>query len=285
MHPSHRHRPPRHVRWAAVAVLPLSAALAACSDGSATEGSSGSDPSTTVTDAGLPAGTEDLVGRWAHFDVVAYADESMNTGIISTGFADLELRDGELWNQMTFCHADTVTDQPIEVSISDAATQAILPIATPVEVTEVDGELQVVRPPTPTPIGIRMEDPANESLPDDPDDPRIFDADGDGNPGVTSTVKVSEDLQGEIYLARREIFSYDVTQRGPDQLVGSITDSSEQLILGASNDAFLTPAQWVQVDDPSLNPVIWERVDADWDCERLATERDRLFPPNPEADW
>lgn len=285
MHPSHRHRPPRHVRWAALAVLPLSAALAACSDGSATEGSSGSDTSTTATDAGLPAGAEDLVGRWAHFDVVAYADESMNTGIISTGFADLELRDGELWNQMTFCHADTVTDQPIEVSISDAATQAILPIATPVEVTEVDGELHVVRPPTPTPIGIRMEDPANESLPDDPDDPRIFDADGDGNPGVTSTVKVSEDLQGEIYLARREIFSYDVTQRGPDQLVGSITDSSEQLILGASNDAFLTPAQWVQVDDPSLNPVIWERVDADWDCERLATERDRLFPPNPEADW
>jgi hypothetical protein len=130
-----------------------------------------------------------------------------------------------------------------------------------------------------------MEDPANESLPDDPADPRIFDADGDGNPGVTSTVKVSEDLQGEIYLARREIFSYDVTQRGPDQLVGSITDSSEQLILGASNDAFLTPAQWVQVDDPALNPVIWERVDADWDCDRLAAERDQLFPPNPEADW
>lgn len=279
-------RSPRHLRWAALAVLPLSAALTACSDDSTAEGAPTSEDAADTTGAdALPEGAEDLVGRWAHFDVVAYADESMNTGIISTGFADLELRDGELWNQMTFCHADTVTDQPIEVSISDAATQAILPVATPVEVTEVDGQLRVLRPPTPTPIGIRMEDPANESLPTDPADPRIFDADGDGNPGVTSTVKVSEDLQGEIYLARREIFAYDVTQRGPDQLVGSITDSSEQLILGASNDAFLTPAQWVQVDDPALNPVIWERVDADWDCERLAAERDRLFPPNPEADW
>ncbi len=279
------HRRPRHLRWTALAVVPLAAALAACSDESTAEGTPTSDgASTTVVDA-LPAGAEDLVGRWAHFDVVAYADETMNTGIISTGFADLELRDGELWNQMTFCHADTVTDQPIEVSISDAATQAILPVATPVEVTEVDGQLRVFRPPTPTPIGIRMEDPANESLPTDPADPRIFDADGDGNPGVTSSVKVTEELQGEIYLARREIFVYDVTQRGPDQLVGSITDSSEQLILGASNDAFLTPAQWVQVDDPALNPVIWERVDADWDCDRLAAERDRLFPPNPEANW
>lgn len=279
-------RRPRHLRWAALAVLAQSVALGACSSDSTADGtpSSAVTSTTTVVD-GLPDGAEELVGRWAHFDVVAYSDETMNTGIISTGFADLELRDGELWNQMTFCHADTVTDQPIEVAISDAATQAITPIATPVEVTEVDGELRVSRPPTPTPIGIRMADPANESLPDDPTDPRIFDADGDGNPGITSTVRVSADLQGELYLIRREIFAYDVTQRGPDQLVGSITDSSEQLILGASNPIFLTPAQWVQVDDPALNPVIWERVGKDWDCDRLARERDRLFPPNPEANW
>jgi hypothetical protein len=31
--------------------------------------------------------------------------------------------------------------------------------------------------------------------------------------------------------------------------------------------------------------VIWIRVEPDWDCDRLAEERDRLFPPNPEADW
>jgi hypothetical protein len=285
MHDRPRHRRPRQLRWAALAVLPLCSTFAACSNESTAEGTPTSAVTSTTTEGGLPEGAEELVGRWAHFDVVAYADESMNTGIISTGFADLELRDGELWNQMTFCHADTVTDQPIEVSISDAATQAILPVATPVEVTEVDGALNLIRPPTPTPIGIRLDDPANESLPDDPADPRIFDADGDGNPGVTSSVKVSEDLQGEIYLARREIFAYDVTQVEPDRLVGSITDSSEQLILGASNPAFMTPAQWVQVDDPALNPVIWVRVEPDWDCERLAQERDRLFPPNPEADW
>lgn len=283
------HRPthirPRRVRWAAPAALLLCSALAACSDDRTAEGTPTSGVSRTTADGGLPDGAEELVGRWAHYDVVAYSDDSMNTGIISTGFSDLELRDGELWNQMTFCHADTVTDQPIEVSISDAATRAITPVATPVEVTEHDGELQLSRPATPTPIGIRMDDPANEALPRDPDDPRFFDADGDGNPGVTSTVRVSADLQGEIYLARREIFAYHLTQAEPDRLVGSITDSSEQVILGASDPAFLTPAQWVQVDDPTLNPVIWERVGQDWDCERLASERDRLFPPNPVADW
>ena len=278
-------RPARGIRRATLAALALPALLGACGGDGDAQDPAGTDADAVTSVGSLPPGTEDLVGRWAHFDVVAYSDPTMNTGIISTGFADLELRDGELWNQMVFCHADTVTDQPIEVSISDAATQAILPVETPVEVTDAEGALRLSRPPTPTPIGIRLDDPANEPLPDDPEDPRIFDADGDGNPGVTSTVTVSEDLRAEIYLARREIFAYDLDQVDPDRLEGSITDSSEQLILGASDPAFLTPAQWVQVDDPALNPVIWIRVEPDWDCARLAEERDRLFPPNPEADW
>ncbi len=251
----------------------------------------GADAEATTTTAAaesssLPAGAEDLEGRWAHFDVVAYEDDTMKTLIISTGFADLEVRDGELVNQMVFCHADTANDLGTEVTFSDAATQAILPIATPVEVSGDEGSLRVVRPATPTPIGIDLEDPANESLPDDPNDPRIIDADGDGNPGVTANLKVSEDLQGELYLARREIFAYDVTQVSPDRFEGTIDDDSEQLIIGASDPLFATSSgQWTQLDDPARNPVIWVRVDDDWDCDRLAAERDALFPPNPKADW
>jgi hypothetical protein len=244
------------------------------------------ETTTTTAASSLPAGAEDLAGRWAHFDAVAYEDETMKTLIISTGFADLEVRDGELWNQMEFCHADTANDLGSEVTFSDAATQAILPIATPVEVSGEPGELRVVRPATPTPIGIELEDPANESLPTDPNDPRIVDADGDGNPGVTANIKVSEELQGQLFLARREIFAYDVTQVSEDRLEGTIADDSEQLIIGASDPIFASSGgQWTQVDDPERNPVIWVRVDDDWDCERLAEERDALFPPNPKADW
>jgi len=271
---------------AATVALFGAAVLTAC--GSSTSGEADADaPVTTTTAPGerLPDGAEALAGRYAHFDVVAYEDASMKTLIISTGFSDLTLRAGVMWNQMTFCHADTVVDLPIDVSISDAATQAIKPIATPVEITEVGGTLHVSRPATPTGIGITFDDPTNDELPTDPNDPRIIDADGDGHPGVTTTVKVSEDLQGEIYLARREIFAYEVTQQSPDRLEGAITDNSEQLILGASDPAFLTPAQWTQLDDPQRNPVIWQRVDGDLDCAGLAAQRNELFPPNPKADW
>lgn len=273
------------IRAALLMSLLLAVPLAACSSGGDDAEPASAEATSTTTASTLPDGAEDLVGRYAHFDVVAYDDATMKTLIISTGFSDLELRDGVLWNQMTFCHADTVTDQAIDVSISDEATQAIKPIATPVEVTEVDGKLHVSRPATPTGIGIKLADPANDELPTDPEDPRIVDADGDGHPGVTSTVRVGQDHSGEIYLARREIFAYEVTQQSPDRLVGTITDNSEQLILGASNPAFLTPAQWKQLDDPERNPVIWQRVDDDLDCAGLAEQRDELFPPNPKADW
>jgi hypothetical protein len=266
--------------------LALALALAVVAASCSSDDDQADDTTTTEAPSSLPAGAEDLAGRWAHFDVVAYEDETMKTLIISTGFADLEVRDGELWNQMVFCHADTANDLGSEVTFSDAATQAILPVATPVEVSGEAGELQVIRPATPTPIGIELEDPANESLPTDPNDPRIIDADDDGNPGVTANVKVSEDLQGEIYLARREIFAYDVTQVSEDRFEGVIEDDSEQLIIGASDPLFATSSgQWTQLDDPERNPVIWVRVDESWDCDRLAAERDELFPPNPEADW
>ena len=60
---------------------------------------------------------------------------------------------------------------------------------------------------------------------------------------------------------------------------------SGDCFVGASDDIFLSSAQWEQIDDPARNPVIWERVDDDWDCERLAAERDDLFPPLPATDW
>ena len=279
------HGPTAPIRWVLVIACAAGLLASACASESDAQSPTTAAPSASGVAKGLPPGAEDLVGRYAHFDVVAYQDATMKTLVISTGFSDLELRDGKLWNVQRFCHADMGSDQNLQITISDAATRAIVPVDTPVKVTEVDGKLHVSRPATPTAIGIKITDPSTEALPTDPKDPRIFDADGDGHPGVTSKVKVSDALQGEIYLARREIFAYDLTQQSPDRLVGSITDRSEQLILGASNPLFLASAQWKQIDDPKRNPVIWQRVDADWDCDRLAAERDRIFPPNPRADW
>jgi hypothetical protein len=135
-------------------------------------------------------------------------------------------------------------------------------------------------------VGIRLDDPATEPLPVDPADPRIVDDDGDGKPGITVTVRVSDDLAGEVYLARREIFAYEASLVEPDLLSGTVTDRSEQLVIGASDPAFATTGgDFVQHPDLTKSPILLRRVGPDWDCDRLAAERDRLFPPTPDVDW
>ncbi len=228
----------------------------------------------------------DLVGRWAHYDVVAYEDGTLKTLIISYGFNDFSDVDGEIIDQASFCFSEQRTDQPIETSLSDEGTQAIKPPPTPIEVDEVDGVVRVRRGATPTPVGIRLDDPANEPLPTDPNDPRIVDDDGDGQPGVTVTIRVTDELSGELYIARREIFAYEAFLTDPDTIEGLVTDESEQLVIGASDPIFASSdANWEQHPDLEKSPLILRRVDDTWDCDRLRAERDALFPPTPEVDW
>jgi len=231
------------------------------------------------------ASSSGLAGRWAHYDVVAYQDKTMRTLIISYGFTDFEVDGNALREQESFCHADQRSDQAIETSISDAATQAIVPVEATADLTSTPTGLRIQRPATPTPVGIRLEDPANDKLPTDRSDPRIVDDDHDGQPGITVHVKVGDAFEGDLYLARREIFAYDMTQDGPDTLTGTVEDHSEQLVIGASNEVLAATAQWVQHPDLTRSPIILRRVGADWDCDRLMAERDQLFPAAPTTDW
>ncbi|MEZ5142680.1 MAG: hypothetical protein R2726_09220 [Acidimicrobiales bacterium] len=264
-------------------LLAVSTIVAACSGD--VVGTGGAAPAATGTTAPTVAGAE-LAGRWAHYDIVAYQGSPMKTMIISYGFTDFAVEGDRLIESEEFCHADQVTDQPIKTSISDAGTRAIKPVSTPVEVSGEAGARRVLRPGTPTPVGIRLADPANEALPTDPRDPRIVDDDGDGKPGITVVVHFGEAGDGELYLARREIFAYDMVQDGPDSLRGTVKDSSEQLVVGASLSILEnTDANWAQVPDRSLSPILLQRVGRDWDCDRLMAERGRLFPPDPGIGW
>ena len=250
------------------------------------EATSGSITEPTPTTEPAPVLGAELVGRWAHYDVVAYEDDVLKTLIISYGFNDITEVDGQIVDQASFCFSEQRTDQPIRTSLSDAATQAITPPPAPLDIDVVDGVLRVRRAATPTPVGIRLDDPLNESLPTDPNDPRIVDDDGDGKPGLTVTIEVTPEFVGELYIARREIFAYEAFLTEPDLLTGVVTDNSEQLVIGAIDPVFASsPANWGQYPDLTKSPIILRRVEADWDCERLAAERDALFPPTPEVDW
>jgi hypothetical protein len=225
-----------------------------------------------------------MAGHYAHYDIVAYDGETANgplsTFIVSYGFTDLVIEGEELVAYDSFCSAEYIANQPFDTIFSDAATQAIQPPGALVEVYQENGAWKLYRPATPTLIGIDGDPSVPLSM--DRNDPLLSDDDNDGKPGVTVVVRLFGFIEGEIYIARREIFANELTLYSDGSLRGNVIDDSEQLVIGASLALLDTPNNPLQRRDPGLNPIILVPVPADLDtCEELMANRDSLFPPEP----
>lgn len=226
-----------------------------------------------------------MAGHYAHYDIVAYDGETANgplaTFIVSYAFTDLVIEGGQLVAYDRFCHAEYIANQNFDTIFSDAATQAIEPPGAIVDVYEENGVWKLWRPATPTLNGIDGD--PNVPLSMDRNDPLISDDDNDGKPGVTVAVRLFGLIEGEIYIARREIFANEMVLYSDGSLRGHVVDDSEQLVIGASLAILDTPNNPPQRRDPGLNPIILIPVSDDIDtCEELMALRDSLFPPEPE---
>lgn len=225
-----------------------------------------------------------MAGHYAHYDIVAYDGETANgplaTFIISYGYTDLVIENDQLVAYDRFCRSEYVANQPFDTIFSDAATQAIQPPGAVVDVFEENGQWKLRRPATPTLVGIKGD--PTLPLSTNRNDPLLSDDDNDGKPGLTVVVRLFGLITGEIYIARREIFSTEMTLYSDGSLRGNVIDDSEQLIIGASLAILDTPNNPPQRRDPGLNPIILIPVSADIDtCEELIANRDLLFPPEP----
>ena len=227
-----------------------------------------------------------LVGHYAHYDVIAYEDLTtetpMRTFIISYGFTDFYLEDGNLIQKDTFLRAGQKINQENITSVfKDEAVQAIKPRLQEVDLRLVKGVWHMHRPSTPVLLGIT----GDPSLPlsEDPNDPKLVDPDGDGNPGVTVKISIGGVLNGEIYITRREIYSNHITLHSNGTLYGHVEDHSEQFVIGASMKIFAQPSNAFQVSDIGLSPVMLVPISEDIDTlEELMAIRDQIFPEEPE---
>lgn len=228
-----------------------------------------------------------VAGKYAHFDVVAYHEKmgrsDLRTLVITYGLTTLDYKNGSLMATDRYCRAVHKSNQPFQASFSDRATKAIVPVPTKVEVGEDFEGFYLWRPESPTALGIKLDHPHVESLPTDPNDPRIFDHDQDGNPGVTVKMKMFGWLKGEIYMARREIFAYKVRLQANRNLEGYVKDSSEQLVIDAKPWFLKRESNPPQYADLSKSPIVLVPVDDSYDCDRLLAERDTILPPDPEV--
>jgi len=244
----------------------------------------------SASDASQPssrqAAMEAIAGRYAHYDVVSYEDTStktpMRTLIMSYGFSEFYVRDGKLFQRDRFCFATQKINQPnVQSVFSDAAVRAITPEDSEVDLYFENGRWQLYRPETRTLLGIRGD--PELPLSQNRKDPAIFDADGDGKPGVTVSLTIGNLIKGEIYIIRREISATLMVLNDDGSLTGHVIDTSEQLVVDATMAILRQASNAVQYGGPGLNPIILIPIDDTvLTCADLLAQRDRLFPPEPE---
>lgn len=243
-------------------------------------------------DQGLPqpadreSALKDIVGHYAHYDVVAYEDSTtrttMRTFIVSYGFTDFYLEEGRLMQADRFVHAEQKLSRKNTVSLlSDDAVRAIKPRVREVELYQEDGIWHIFSPESPSLLGIEG-DPL-KPLSKDPNDPNLTDPDNDGHPGVTVQISVGKFFKGEIYITRREIFSNYLTLNKNGTMSGYVIDRSEQFVVGASKKILKQESNNFQHPDRGLNPVLLVKTDPEIDTwEELMQIRDDIFPEEPE---
>ncbi len=240
---------------------------------------------TTVTD--IDSIKKHLVGHYAHYDVVAYEDSTtqspMLTFIISYGFTDFYIDSvGDLIQSDRFVRAShKINQKQITSEFSDKAVQAIKPRNHKVELSLVNDKWHVLRPATPSLLGI-TGDPL-KPLSKDRNDPNLTDPDGDDKPGVTVKINIGNVLKGEIYIIRREIFTNYLNLNNDGTLTGFVKDDSEQFVVGASLRILDQASNNFQHPSMGMNPILLVPISDEIDTlEELMAIRDSIFPKEPE---
>ena len=130
-------------------------------------------------------------------------------------------------------------------------------------------ERRIVFPWATQVLGARLEDPENEALPIDAADPRVFDQDDDGHPGMTVRVEIMGLIGGEVYVVQRNRNRLIGTVVSPGFFRGTIEWETEQVILGASSPFLASGGQGSPDPDPERNFFLARRIDPMLDCEAI----------------
>ncbi len=125
--------------------------------------------------------------------------------------------------------------------------------------------------------GVRLTDPENEPMPTDADDPRVFDQDGDGKPGMT--VRITGLIDGEVYVIQRASSWWEVVvaEDAPARLDGLVDWDVEQVVLGADNSLLTLGGDSDKDPDASKSRHLLRRLEAGTSCEQMILDEAEIF--------
>ena len=234
-------------------------------------GCGGSGP---TPDEGVPPAAEvtrvdgsanDLTGTWLQLVTTSSESSAPFVGTVTTENRRLFVL------EVTQTAADvevrsTLCDMTVETSTAMATTVVPDAFIGAIGVREwratlTDGVLHAPR--TPNSIGLRdtLED---QALPITADDPRVFDADGDGHPGVT--IEVTGLAGGEMYFVQRGWRELQSTSLDGARIEGVVRWDDERVVLDATSRSLRNARPAEPIDDPQRNRFIMLRVSDGTTC-------------------
>ena len=223
----------------------------------------------------------DLTGVWAHQEIASSLSSVPLIGDVETTTIDTLLvrmvqSGGRVEMVAESCGMDTFgTSDAGQVRIPPSYIDAMEPSQRSAVIEPWDQGYRLRQERYTRVLGAELTDLENEPLPEEHDDPRVVDIDGDGEPGVT--VLMDGLLEGEIYLLQRSWIELCGAVLSPNRLEGYIRWGTEQSVVDASSLFLESTPDSVPNPDWEMQRFVSCRVEDDMTCEQLFTDREAIF--------
>jgi hypothetical protein len=225
----------------------------------------------------------DLAGDWAVVQVlVATADLTIVGSIwidtVVGAFTHITQSGSALILQDSYCFTDaTPSSFLFTTNIADVVMQSIQPEPRTASLSLVDYDFRFSQDWYTEVRGAILEDPENESLPADPNDPRLVDLEGDGNPGMTIEASILGMFRGAGYAVQRYRYRLEGSVVNADTIVGYIDWTSDQVVVEATNPLFMEAFTDDTDPDPTKHRFVMIRIDETWSCQTLREQLPALL--------
>lgn len=234
--------------------------------------------------SGGPASCADagLAGTWAGLKVLSDSATFPLVGALARTTTlvqrlAIEQSGNALTISGTYCAADFDNGLLLATTIDPAFVRSLAPVTVAASLDASGTPTRFAQAWSVEVHGVRLDHPETDPLPTSAGDPRVFDQDGDGKPGITVHACAFGLITGDVYVVERLRTRLEGQVVSPDRIEGRVEGTVEQVILGASDARFL--GSIVSRPDPisSHSRFVLARIDPAWACNEILTHRSALF--------
>jgi hypothetical protein len=189
-----------------------------------------------------------------------------------------QVEDGDVVNvNATICDIDLINGEsglgPVQIVVPDAFVNSLNPSQIVYHLTQDGTNVLITHEKLIEIRGANFIDPANDPMPEDATDLRVYDQDGDGHPGMT--IIATGVISGEMYTVQRTTSAINGYITSSDTFDGMVVWSDEQVVLEAENSVL----EGAMLTTPHLedSKFYTTRIDSNSDCQYVIDNKDILF--------